>query len=89
MKEKKHCSIRAFLEFNILNRELSNENGSWGALKKGLKKTRNGLLQGFGNLVLGKKEIDVEVFETLETALLRADVGVGTTKEILVEFLSH
>ena len=68
-----------------MNSELSNENGSWDAFKNGLKKTRNGLLQGLGNLVLGKKELDAEVFETLETALLRADVGVETTKDILEE----
>ena len=68
-----------------MNSELSNENGSWDAFKNGLKKTRNGLLQGLGDLVLGKKELDAEVFETLETALLRADVGVETTKDILEE----
>ena len=68
-----------------MNSELSNENGSWDAFKNGLKKTRNGLLQGLGNLVLGKKELDAEVFETLETALLRADAGVETTKDILEE----
>ena len=66
-----------------MNSELSNENGSWDGFKNGLKKTRNGLLQGLGNLVLGKKEIDSEVFETLEKALLRADVGVVTRKDIL------
>ena len=68
-----------------MNSELSNENGSWDAFKNGLKKTRNGLLQGLGNLVLGKKELDAEVFETLERALLRADIGVETTKDILEE----
>ena len=68
-----------------MNSELSNENGSWNVFKNGLKKTRKGLLEGLGDLVLGKKEIDAEVFETLEAALLRADVGVRTTKDILEE----
>lgn len=48
-------------------------------LKKGLAKTG----AGFGNLFLGKKAIDDELFEDLETALLMADVGVESTQEII------
>jgi len=38
----------------------------FGRLKKQLSKTRNGLTGGLGNLFLGKKQIDDDLFEELE-----------------------
>jgi len=38
-----------------------------------------------GNLLLGKKAIDDELFEEIETLLLMADVGVDATTEIIDE----
>ena len=55
----------------------------WGRLRQGLAKTRGQLSGGVGNLVLGKKEIDDQVLEELETALLITDVGVETTSSIM------
>ena len=52
----------------------------WG---EGLKRTRNNLATGITNLVLGKKVIDSELFEELETKLLIADVGVEASRTIL------
>lgn len=52
-------------------------------LKQGLTRTRENLLGGLGNLFLGKKEIDEELSEALETTLIQADVGVNTTQKIL------
>ncbi|AHE68193.1 signal recognition particle GTPase [Legionella oakridgensis ATCC 33761 = DSM 21215] len=51
--------------------------------KQGLSKTRHQLGDGIGRLLLGKKEIDVELLEELETLLLSADVGIDTTKLII------
>ena len=51
--------------------------------KRGLSKTRHQLGDGIGRLLLGKKEIDAELFEELETLLLTADLGIDTTKAIL------
>ncbi len=65
--------------------ELSSENIGWKAFKSGLAKTRNGVLEGFGSLILGSKEIDQDVFDALERSLLQADVGIETTDEILRE----
>lgn len=55
----------------------SNAPASWlSRLANGLKKTRQSFSNGLANLVLGKKTIDAELFESLETLLLTADVGI-------------
>ena len=51
--------------------------------KQGLIKTRNQLGEGIARLVLGKKEINAEVLEELEAALLTADVGFGMTQCVM------
>lgn len=57
---------------------------SWlSRLNQGLKKTRQHFSSTLSTLVLGKKTIDAEVFEALETILLTADVGVDATKTLL------
>ncbi len=55
----------------------------WHRLKGGLSRTRHGLTDGLASLVLGKKIIDDEVLEELETRLLMADVGVEATQSII------
>lgn len=57
----------------------SEKRGYFSRLKAGLAKTG----AGFGNLFLGKKAIDDELLEDLETALLMADVGIEATQEII------
>jgi fused signal recognition particle receptor len=52
-------------------------------LKNRLKKTRQGLVAGLATLFLGKKTIDEDVLEELETRLLLADVGVEATGAII------
>jgi len=52
-------------------------------LRRGLGRTSDNLVQGAGNLFLGRKEIDSELFEELESRLLMADVGVDATREII------
>ncbi|MGA0838286.1 MAG: signal recognition particle-docking protein FtsY [Pseudomonadales bacterium] len=59
--------------------------GFWGRLKSGLTRTRAQLAQGVGNLLLGRKEIDDQVLEDLEAALLTTDVGVETTEEVMAD----
>ncbi len=66
--------------------ELEKPKGSlWQRLRSGLSKTRGQLAEGVGNLLLGEKEIDGQVLEDLETALLVTDVGVDTTREVMDE----
>lgn len=59
------------------------ERGFFSRLKRGLKRTGSGFAQGMGTFLLGKKEIDDDVMEDLETALLVADVGVEATTQII------
>ena len=51
--------------------------------KRGLSKTRHQLGDNIGRLLLGKKEIDAQLFDELETILLSADLGIETTNAIL------
>lgn len=52
-------------------------------LKAGVQKTRAGLMEKLEDAVSGRKEIDAEVLEELEYALITADIGSKTTAEIL------
>jgi fused signal recognition particle receptor len=58
-------------------------------LRRGLGRTSGTLLQGLGTLFLGRKEIDAELFEELETRLLLADVGVDATVEIIDRLMAR
>jgi fused signal recognition particle receptor len=59
------------------------ERGFFRRLRGGLAKTRTVLSSGIGNLLLGKKAIDDDVLEALESSLLRADVGIDATQRIM------
>jgi fused signal recognition particle receptor len=61
----------------------SEPDGLWQRLKQGLSRTRTGLTRGLATLFLGKKTIDGEVLDELETRLLTADVGVEATTMIV------
>jgi fused signal recognition particle receptor len=59
--------------------------GFFSRLKAGLSRTRASLAQSLGNLLLGKKAIDQDLLDELETRLLTSDVGVKATASILGE----
>ena len=61
----------------------STKKGMFGRLRDRLSKTRASLTDGMADLVLGKKTIDDELLEELETRLLSADVGVEATTRII------
>lgn len=52
-------------------------------LKAGIQKTRTGLMEKLEDAVSGRKEIDADVLDELEYALITADIGANTTAEIL------
>ena len=52
-------------------------------LHKALKSTQSNLVARVDDVVREKKEIDAELLEELEQALIGSDVGVGTTQEVL------
>ncbi|CAM2918248.1 signal recognition particle-docking protein FtsY [Legionella worsleiensis] len=51
--------------------------------KRGLSKTRHQLGDGIGRLLLGKKEINPDLLDELETLLISADLGIDTTQAVL------
>lgn len=55
----------------------------FGKLGERLKRTRTNFTNGIANVVLGKKTIDRNLLEELETTLLLADVGAEASQEIL------
>ena len=59
--------------------------GLFTRLKAGLSKTRSGLTGGIANLLRGRKQIDDELLEELETQLITADVGVEATQSIIAD----
>jgi fused signal recognition particle receptor len=52
-------------------------------MKAGLSKTSQSLGKGLADLLVGRKEIDDELFEDIETQLLVADIGVEATDTII------
>jgi fused signal recognition particle receptor len=52
-------------------------------LKQGIEKTRTGFVNKIDDVVLGKKQIDGDLLDELEYALITADIGVRTSTEIL------
>ena len=65
--------------------EKAESRGLFQRLKSGLARTRANFTDGLANLVLGRKQIDDELLEELETLLLTADVGVEATRRIIDE----
>jgi len=57
--------------------------GLFQRLKQGLARTRANLTDGLASLVLGRRQIDDDLLEELETLLLTADVGVEATTRII------
>ena len=52
-------------------------------LAEKLSKTRRGFADGMADFLLGKKELNADMLDELETSLLSADVGVEATSEII------
>ena len=75
----------AKLDANLGGQDKPQDNkASWFArLKQGLAKTSSSLGEGMASLFLGKKEIDDDLLDELETRLLTADVGMEATMAIM------
>lgn len=52
-------------------------------IKEGLSRTSSQLTEGIANVLLGKKHIDDELLEEIETQLLMADIGIDATTTIV------
>jgi fused signal recognition particle receptor len=63
--------------------------GVFSRLRERLSRTRETLGDGLGTLFVGRKRIDDDLMEELETLLLTADVGVPTTSRIMEDLASR
>ena len=61
----------------------TSKSGFFSRLKQGLSRTRQNFSAGVADLFLGKKQIDDDILEELETLLLTADVGIEATQQII------
>ncbi len=57
---------------------VSEKKNMWARLQKGLGNQ-------LGRLLLGKKEVDAALLESLESLLIKSDLGIKTTQKILAE----
>lgn len=63
--------------------EASDKKSFFKRVRNGLSRTRSSFTKGMSTLLIGKKEIDDELFEDIETQLLVSDVGVEATTRII------
>lgn len=63
--------------------------GLFSRLSRGLGKTRQRFSSGVSTLLLGRKEIDDDLMEELETYLLSADVGLAATSHFIKELTAQ
>ncbi|WP_448678770.1 signal recognition particle-docking protein FtsY [Pseudomonas nicosulfuronedens] len=63
--------------------------GFFARLKQGLSKTSASLGEGMASLFLGKKAIDDDLLDEIETRLLTADVGVEATTTIVQNLIKR
>lgn len=59
--------------------------GLFSRLKQGLSKTRSSFGGAIADLLVGKKAIDDDLLEEIETQLLMADVGIEATSQIITD----
>lgn len=57
--------------------------GFFSKLKEGLSKTRQNFVEKVEEVFTGRKKIDEELYEELEEVLIRSDVGVNTSFELV------
>jgi len=61
----------------------TSKQGMLARLREKLGRTRSNLTDGLSSLLLGRKQIDDDLLEELETLLLTADVGIEATQRII------
>lgn len=69
--------------------ETAEKKGFWQKLTHGLHRTRTHFTDGLAHLILGKKVIDADLLEALETQLILADVGIEATGRIIADLTAQ
>ncbi|WP_373191267.1 signal recognition particle-docking protein FtsY [Halomonas sp.] len=67
----------------LQEKPVAEKRGWFDRIRAGLGKTRANLTDGLADLFMGRKQIDDDLMEELETQLLMADVGIEATTEII------
>ncbi|MDP6178965.1 MAG: signal recognition particle-docking protein FtsY [Desulfatiglandales bacterium] len=73
--------IRFFKKKN--KKEDDEEKSLYEKLRRGLSKTRSGLVGRLDHLIFGKEQIDEALLDELEEILFTSDLGVATTQELI------
>jgi fused signal recognition particle receptor len=71
------------VETPVQTTESPEKKGFFARLKSGLSKTRASFTSSIANLILGKKTLDSDLIDLIETQLLTADVGVEATQQLM------
>lgn len=82
-KRKKPVAEQA-IELKTQNPE-PKEQGLFTRLKDGLRRTRQSFSENLANVFLGKKVIDEDLLEALETVLLTSDLGSEATEAVIAD----
>lgn len=80
-KQSEEVVVEEYVE--VTQEKPKQKKGFFARLTNRLSKTRNNITEGLADLFLGKKEINEEILEELETRLLMADVGINVTDQLL------
>ena len=72
-----------------LGQEADESKNLFGRLKEGLKKSRRGFVDKVSNIFSGRSKIDDELYEELEETLIKADVGVRTTMDLISDLKEY
>lgn len=67
----------------------ANGSGFYARLKRGLSRTGNQFAATLGDLFLGKKTLDADLMEALESQLLMSDLGIDATTRIMAGLTSR
>jgi fused signal recognition particle receptor len=84
-KQKKDKAADKVSPETLPHSDLSSTENDSADLSKSLEKTKRTFSDGMADFLLGKKSIDEELLEELETRLLKADVGIDATTTIIDE----
>ena len=84
-KQKKDKAADKVSTETLPHSDLSSAENDSADLSKSLEKTKRTFSDGMADFLLGKKSIDEELLEELETRLLKADVGIDATTTIIDE----
>lgn len=70
---------------NTENTENKKKEGFFSRIKSGLQKTRESIMSGIEQVLGGFSEIDDDLYDELEEALIMADIGVDTSLDIIAK----